>query len=101
MRPAITSFSASAGPLNGMCCALKPPLTSKCSAAELRRGADAGGGEVELAGLALAAATRSATVFQPFDGETTSTLGWHAERSDAGEILDRVVGQLLVERWRR
>ena len=42
-------------------------------------------------GFALAAATRSAAVFQPFAGLTTSTLAFLPNATTRGKILGRIV----------
>ena len=75
MRPAITSVSASTGPLKGTCCALMPAATRNFSAARCEAAPIPAEAKFNSPGLALAAAIRSAAVLKPLDGAATSTLG--------------------------
>src|SRR5262249_46363237 len=74
-RPVITSVKASTGPRNGMCWTLMPVAILNRSPAQCEAAPSPAEAKFSTPGLAFAAFTRSATVFQPFDGAATSTLG--------------------------
>ena len=55
---------------------MNPALVRNRSAARWEAEPMPAEAKFSLPGLALATATRSATVFHPFDGAATSTVGW-------------------------
>jgi hypothetical protein len=58
-----------------MCWTLMPAATRSRSPAQCEAAPSPAEAKFNTPGLALAAATRSPTDFQPFDGAATSTLG--------------------------
>ena len=75
MRPATTSFIASAPPLNGTWTASTPALRRNRSALRCVADPIPTDEKLKLPGLAFAAATKSPTVLKPREGVTTSTAG--------------------------
>ena len=100
MRPAITSVMASAPPLNGTWTASTPALRRNRSALRWVALPTPTEEKFSAPGFALAAATKSPTVFQPLVRRNNQDAGRDPEWDDRSKIPRRIEAEVGMERRR-